>query len=194
VYTFISQEKPMNKIKNILRKWIPFAVVICAFSALAYATVQQSERQSANDPQIQMAEDTAAALNGGASIDSVLPKTQVEMSKSLAPFIVLYDVSGKPTATSGTLNGQMPVYPKGALDSAKGTGENRVTWQPADNVRIASVVVPFNGGFVMAGRNMREVENRESQTEMYAGITCLLAMIATLLVIALGELLLAEKK
>jgi len=184
----------MNKIKNILRIWIPFGVVICAFSALSYAAVQQSERQNANDPQIQMAEDTAAALNGGATIDSLLPKTQVEISKSLAPFLVLYDINGKPTASSGTLNGQMPVYPIEALYSSKSSGENRVTWQPANNVRIASVVVPFNDGYVMAGRNMREVENRESLTEMYSGITWLLALVATLLVIALGEFLLAEKK
>jgi hypothetical protein len=46
----------------------------------------------------------------------------------------------------------------------------------------------------MAGRNMREVERRESQTEMYAGITGLLAMIATFLVIALSEFLPAKKK
>ena len=46
----------------------------------------------------------------------------------------------------------------------------------------------------MAGRNMREVEKRESQTEMYAGVTGLLALIATLLVIVVSEFLLAEKK
>ena len=184
----------MNKLKNTFRVWLPFAVVICAFSGLAYTTVQQSERQAANDPQIQLAEDTAAALDGGATVDSVIPKMQVEMSTSLAPFIVLYDNDGKPVAGSGLLNGQMPDYPKGALDTAKGTGENRVTWQPTATTRIASVVVPYNAGFVMAGRNMREVEKRESQTEMFAGLTGLLALIATFIVIALSEFLLVEKK
>jgi hypothetical protein len=183
----------MKKLKNILRVWLPFAVIICAFSGLAYTTVQQSERQGANDPQIQMAEDTAAALDGGATVDSVLPKMQIEMSSSLAPFIVLYDNDGKPVAGSGLLNGQMPDYPKGAMESAKGSGENRVTWQPTATTRIASVIVPYNEGFVMAGRNMREVEKRESQTEMFAGLTGLLALIATFVVIALGEIFLAEK-
>ena len=184
----------MNKSKNIFRVWAPFAVVICAFSGLAYITVQQSERQGANDPQIQMAEDAAAALDGGETIDTVIPKAQVEMSTSLAPFIVVYDADGKPTASSGLLNGKMPDYPKGALDSTKASGENRVTWQPTGTVRIASVVVPFKGGFVVAGRNMREVEKRESQTEMYAGVIGLLALIATFIVIALSEFLLVEKK
>ena len=89
---------------------------------LAYATVQQALRQGLNDPQIQMAEDTAYALNNGATIDSVITGTKVEMSRSLAPFIDIYDSNGKPMAGSGLLNGQLPDYPKGALDSAKQKG------------------------------------------------------------------------
>ena len=61
----------MRRLRNIFRGWLPFAVVVTAFCALAYATVQQSLRQAANDPQIQMAEDTAASLNGGAGAESV---------------------------------------------------------------------------------------------------------------------------
>ncbi len=184
----------MSKLKNIFRFWLPFAIVVAAFSTLAYATVQQSERQAANDPQIQMAEDTAAALDSGSTINSVIPKTQIEMSTSLAPFVVLYDNDGQPAASSGLLDGQMPDYPKGALDSAKVSGENRVTWQPAAGVRIASVAVPYKDGFVVAGRNIREVEKRESLTETYAVVTAVLALVATFVVIALGEFFLAESK
>ncbi len=181
------------KLKTIFRTWLPFAVVITAFCALAYATVQQSLRQNANDPQIQMAEDIAYALNNGATADSVISKQSVEMSRSLAPFMDIYDSSGKPLAGSGTLDGQLPDYPTGALDSAKASGENRVTWQPNADVRIASVVVPYENGFVMAGRNMREVEQRESQTEIFAGLAWLLTLIATFIVILFGEWILLEK-
>ena len=183
----------MSKLKNIIRIWLPFAMVISAFCLLAYATVQQALRQGLNDPQIQMAEDTAYALNNGATADSVITGTKVEMSRSLAPFIDIYDSSGKAMAGSGLLNGQLPDYPKGALDTAKQKGDNRVTWQPNADVRIASVVVPYNNGFVIAGRNMREVEQRESQTEMFAGVTWILALIATFIMIAFGEFVLAEK-
>ncbi|HEY9153336.1 MAG TPA: hypothetical protein VIN60_10655 [Anaerolineales bacterium] len=183
----------MNKLKNVIRIWLPFAVAISAFCALAYTTVQQALRQGLNDPQIQMAEDTAYALNNGATIDSMIGNPKVEMSRSLAPFIVIYDASGNPVAGSGLLNGQLPAYPKGALDNAKQSGENRVTWQPDANVRIASVVAPYNNGFVVAGRNMREVEQRESQTELLAGVTWLLALVATFIVIMFGEFILAEK-
>lgn len=183
----------MSKLKNVIRIWLPFAVVISAFCLLTYTTVQQALRQGLNDPQIQMAEDAAHALNNGATIDSIVAGNKVEMSLSLASFIDIYDMNGKPTAGSGLLNGQLPVYPKGALDTAKQNGDNRITWQPNADIRIASVVVPYNDGFVMAGRNMREVEQRESQTEMIAGVTWILALIVTFIVIAFGEFALVDK-
>ena len=183
----------MSNLRNFIRIWLPFAVVISAFCLLVYTTVQQALRQGSNDPQIQMAEDAAYALDNGSALDLVIPGSKVEMGQSLAPFIVVYDVEGNPVAGSGLLNGRLPDYPKGALDTAEQDGENRVTWQPNAAVRVASVVVPYNQGFVMAGRNLREVEERESQTEMFAGLTWLLALVATFVVIVFGELALAEK-
>jgi hypothetical protein len=184
----------MSKLKTIFKVWLTFAVVITAFCMLAYTTVQQALRNGLNDPQIQMAEDAAFALDNGAAVDSLVIGAKVEMSRSLAPFIVIYDNNGKPTAGSGLLDGQLPEFPKGSLDYAKQNGQNRVSWQPNDNVRVAAVVMPYKDGFVMAGRNMREVEQRESQTEMFAGMTWILAMIAAFVVIAFGEYFLSEKK
>jgi hypothetical protein len=173
--------------KNIFSKWLPFAVVVTSFCLLAYVTVQQSLRQGANDPQIQMAEDAAAALKRGASANSVIPKTPVEMSASLAPFMILLDGAGKTVASSGLLDGALPHYPTGALNASKASGENRVTWQPGPGVRIASVVVPYDNGFVVAGRGLREVETRESQTQTFAMVIWLLTLVAVLLVIAVLE-------
>ena len=45
--------------------WLPFAIIIVIFSGLVYAIVQQNYRQSANDPQIQIAEDLATAISQG---------------------------------------------------------------------------------------------------------------------------------
>ncbi|MBI2759714.1 MAG: hypothetical protein HYX49_13710 [Chloroflexi bacterium] len=75
------------KIKNILRTWLPLAVVITAFSVLVYTVVQQALRQGLNDPQVQMAEDAAYTLNNGATVDSIASGNKVEMSRSLAPFL-----------------------------------------------------------------------------------------------------------
>jgi hypothetical protein len=69
------------------------------------------------------------------------------------------------------LEGNLPTVPKGVLDSAKQNGEDRVSWQPAASVRVAAVIVSYKDGYVLAGRNMREVEQREIQTEQLAGLT-----------------------
>ena len=47
---------------------------------------------------------------------------------------------------------------------------------------------------MLAGRNMREVEAREAQLTTFAGLTWILALFATLVVIAFGEYFLSEKK
>lgn len=184
----------MNKIKNVLKIWLPFVVTITAFCALTYATVQQSFRQNANDPQIQMANDAADAIADGKNAEMLVPVDKVSVAKSLAPFLIIYDLNGNVTASSVVLDGQTPELPDGVLDSTKKLGENRVTWQPKDSVRIAAVIVPYKDGFVLAGRNMREVEAREDQLTFFVGFTWILALFATLVVIAFGEYFLAEKK
>ncbi len=54
----------MSRMINVFSKGLPFAVAVTGFCLLAYVTVQQSLRQGANDPQIQMAQDAVAALEG----------------------------------------------------------------------------------------------------------------------------------
>jgi len=183
----------MNKIKNILKVWLPFAVTIAAFCALVYAAVQQSYRQNANDPQIQMAEDAADALAGGTSLDVIVPPAKVSAAKSLAPFLIVYDGSGREVSSSVVLDGKTPQLPDGVLDSTKQMGENRVTWQPRDGVRIAAVIVSYKDGYVLAGRSLREVEARESQLTTFTGLTLVLALLASLALIAFGEYFLSEK-
>jgi len=184
----------MNKLKNIFKLWLPFAVTITAFSALIYASVQQSFRQNANDPQIQMAQDAVDAIVDGKNVDAVVPVDKVSVAKSLAPFLITYDREGNEIASSVVLDGQTPQLPGGVLDSTRELIENRVTWQPRDGVRIAAVIVSYEDGYVLAGRNMREVESREAQLTTFTGITWVLALLATLVVIAFGEYFLSEKK
>lgn len=182
----------MIRMKRILRVWLSLAAVVTATCVVVYATAQQLLRQGANDPQIQMAEDAAAALNAGAPASSVIPASQVELSSSLAPFLIVYETTGKPAAASGVLNGGLPDYPLGALQSAAKSGENRVTWQPGPGVRIASVAVPFKNGFVVAGRSLRESENRVSAMGQLVAFLWVLSLIAVLVVSALAEFLLGD--
>jgi hypothetical protein len=184
----------MNRILRTVKLWVPLAVVITAMSGLVYLVAQQMLRMGANDPQIYMAEDAAAALNKGGSSEAVVPKQQVEISTSLAPFLVLYDASGKPVSGSGMLDGNLPDYPIGALEAAKHSGENRVTWQPRDGVRIASVAVPSKDGYVVAGRSLREVENRVSQIGTLVALAWLVTLAAAFVAVAFGEFALRARE
>jgi hypothetical protein len=180
--------------KKIIKAWLPFIVAISAFCLLIYTTVQQSLRQGLNDSQIQMAWDTAYALDHGRSIEEVIPADVIDMDRSLAPFYIIFNLAEQPVAASGFLNNSMQTVPDGVLDYVREKGENRLTWQPQPGTRIAAVIVPYKDGYVLAGRNMREVEAREAQAGQFAGITWLLAMFATFIAIAFGEIFLRDRK
>jgi hypothetical protein len=153
----------MQKARHGLKLWLPLAAALTLVTGLIYVAVQQDIRQGANDPQIQMAEDTAQLLNQGKAPSSVVPAATVDLAQSLSPFIIVFDSSGKAVASSGLLHSQIPALPAGVLTVAREHGEDRVTWQPEPSVRIASVVVGYGGaqpGFVLAGRSLRESEIR----------------------------------
>ena len=183
----------MSRFRSILKAWLPFAVTISAFCLLVYAAVQQAYRQSADDPQIQMANDAVQALANGQNAEALIPSSKVLVADSLAPFLIIYDGSGNEIASAVTLEGATPQLPNGVLDSTRQLGENRISWQPRDGVRIATVIVSYKDGFVLAGRNMREIEQREAQVSTFAGLTWILAMLGTLVVIMFGEFFLTDK-
>ena len=146
-----------------------------------YLISQQVLRMSANDPQIQMAEDAAQRLNVGEEAARVVPDRAVDMAASLAPFVIVYDNSGRPLTSSASLDGTTPTPPRGVFDFVRSRGEERVTWQPRRGVRIASVVTRTANGFVVAGRNMREVEIREDNVFKLAAMGWLAANLALII-------------
>jgi hypothetical protein len=179
-------------IRNIIRVFFPLAVVITLFSGMVYIAVQQVLRQSANDPQIQMAEDAASALASGKPVESVMPTPVVDIAASLAPYLVVYDDAGKPIAASGLLHNQMPALPPGVFDYVRQKGEDRITWQPEPGVRNAAIVTRAGGsrpGFVMAGRSLREVEGRETNTELLVGLGWLGTLLAAFIAVSISEML-----
>lgn len=166
-------------------EWLPLAVAITGICLLVYGAVQQEYRQSLNDPQIQLAEDGAAWLaSGGVPADLVLRgAAKFDAGKSLAPWVAVYDATGTPLESAAMIDGKLPVPPKGIFDLAKAQGTNlpHNTWQPEDGVRIALVVVPVPGKdmFVAAGRNMREVEEREGQLGTFVLLAWMTLLVGT---------------
>lgn len=162
------------------------ALVLAGIATVAglalYAIPQQVLRQGANDPQIQMATDLAARLDYYGASDGLRQGALlnsgavVDMTRSLSPFLVVYDDQGRALGSTAQLNGQTPVPPAGVFDYVRGHGEERVSWQPQRGVRVAAVVERVSGqqpGFVLAGRSLREVESREAQVEHMAGLAWL---------------------
>jgi hypothetical protein len=175
------------------------AVVLTALAtglALAlYAIPQSVLRQGANDPQIALASDLAARLEQGVAPATAVPSASVDIARSLSTFVIVYDDQGHPIASQAELNGQTPIPPAGVFSNVRQRGEERLSWQPVlgagHSVRIAAVIERVEGinggqsGFVLAGRNMREVESRISQVSQMAALT----WIGMLGVILLGTIL-----
>ena len=183
----------MQRIRNIARGWLPLAVAVTLLCGLVYITAQQLGRRAADDPQIQMAEDAAAALAAGQPVDSVLPSARIELSQSTAPYLIVFDQTGQPLAGSALLNGRLPVLPAGIFDYVLRHGQDRVTWQPAPGVRSATVVVGYGGaqpGFVMAGRSLRETERRADDLLLLVVAGWLVTLAATLVAVTAVELVL----
>jgi hypothetical protein len=182
--------KDFKRLPTLLR----FMIFVLFFSTLViglvYGSVQHALRMSANDPQIQIAEDSAVALERGASLSSVVSNTPVDISGSLAPFTMVYDKNGNLLASSAFIDGKSVEYPRGVLGYAARFGQRRITWQPRPGVRIASVVQPYGGtnpGFVVSGRNIHEVENREVEVFEIAVLAWLGSVLGSLI---LGAILL----
>jgi len=170
------------------KTWVPLALVILIFSGLAYVAVQQNYRLSANDPQIQIAEDISSAISQGTTPPDAIvsPTPTTEMSPSLATFVTIYTATGTPIGSSVSLNGKLPEIPSGVIDYVRKHGEDRFTWQPQSGTRIAAVVKSFSGpvpGFILAGRSLREIEVREKELTLMTAVATAVALVVTFLAV-----------
>ena len=151
----------MEKVPSL--NYLFVLAIITVIFGVIYATVQQSYRTTANDPQIQIARDINARIHQGKPVESFLTDT-IDITHSLSTFAALYEANGKPIRSSGYLDRKMPELPAGVFDFAKTQGEHEITWQPRSGVRMAMVVINSNFspvGFIVAGRSLQEVEVRE---------------------------------
>jgi hypothetical protein len=143
--------------------WIMVLLVITVVFGTIYVAVQQSQRNEANWPQIQLSEDMAAKLDDKAD-PTVLMGDQVNVLKSLKPFTVIFDKQGKPVAASGFIKDKLPTINKAVLDSSKGKDYSAVTWRPSKDVRLAAVTVEAKNYYVLSARSLKEVEKNQNTT------------------------------
>jgi hypothetical protein len=175
--------KPDQRSGMIVAKWLLVALGGFGLILFTEAAVQQNYRMSANDPQIQMAEDAAAALSHGASPDSLLPNGRVDQEQSLAPFIIIINKQRQIVATSADRGSDSALPPVGVFDNVDAHGEQRLSWQTGQGVRFATVVAPATNGYVIAARSLKEVESREHNLAVMGGLTLIGYLFVTFLAV-----------
>src|SRR5689334_10932324 len=134
----------MSKLKkrHYLLTFLPLGCSIIFLCALLYLSMQQNIRLSQNEQLAQIAEDLALRLSQQPILPQNFPANKVNIEKSLAPFIIVYDKNKNLFGTTGIIDGKNPDLPLGVLDNSL-KKENRISWEPKNGIREAIVVVHF---------------------------------------------------
>jgi len=144
--------------QKLLVLWLAMMFLVTFTSSLVYLVAQQTLRLGANEQPMQLTKDTMLKLENGQSAVRAIPVDKVNIAQSLSPFVMVFDSNKNLLETSGMMGSSSPVYPKGVLDSVAKSGEDRVTWQPQNGLRYATVAVKYSGGFIVAGHSLSETE------------------------------------
>ena len=158
--------------------------IITILIGLVYATVQQTYRSSANDPQMQIVNELRTRLEFGKPIETYLKNDSVDLENSLGIFVETFDKNGEPLQSNALLDGKLPKLPPGVLKYVSAHKEDWVTWQPRKAIRLAMGIVATNSepvAYVAAGRSLSEVERRTSRLITFCGICWTLCMAIVLI-------------
>ena len=169
--------------KKTLKIYLPFAAVITLLCGLFYVGIQQNYRMSANDPQIQYSEDMARNFKNEKDAQNLVPQEKTNVGESLSTFGIVYNKEGGLLSSSASLDNQTPDLPKGVIDYTKTHNQDIFSWQPKKGVRLASVITKGDAGFVLIGRNMRQVEEREKDLAYIVLAGWLATLVATFLAV-----------
>jgi hypothetical protein len=141
-----------------------------------YVVAQQLDRLGANDAPLRLASQVAAELREGQT-STVDAQPHVDLSRSLAPFVVVEDAQGRASDGSGFLKGSLVSLPTGVLASAAKSGQDDVTWQPAPGLRFATVTLRVGDQFVSAGQSLKPSEDRDGTVRLLVGFGWLVSML-----------------
>jgi hypothetical protein len=154
---------------------MPIVVTTILFGTI-YVVAQQLVRSQADDTPLRLASQVAAELREGLTT-TVDAQPHVDLSRSLAPFVVVENAQGIPTSGSGFLRGALVSLPTGVLSSAAHTGRDDVTWQPARDLRFATVTLKVGDQFVSAGQSLAPSEDQLGSLQLLIGFGWLASMV-----------------
>ena len=156
--------------------WIAALAVTTILFGTIYVVAQQLDRLSANDAPLRLASQVAAEIRSGQS-GTVAAQPHVDLSRSLAPFVVVQDAQGSATEGSGYLSNRLVSLPTGVLAHAAKSGRDDVTWQPTSELRFATVTLKSGDQFVTAGQSLAPSEGRSATFGLLIGLAWLVSML-----------------
>jgi hypothetical protein len=151
-------------------------VVATILFGTIYVVAQQLDRLSANDAPLRLASQVAAELREGQTT-TLDAQPHVDLSRSLAAFVVVEDAQGQSSGGSGFLKGSLVSLPTGVLASAAISGQDDVTWQPASGLRFATVTLKVGKQFVSAGQSLKPSEDRDGTFQLLVASGWLVSML-----------------
>lgn len=159
-------------------------VAVLVVVGYAYVAMLQNYRQTANDPQIELAGSWASQISTGAmdasTVFTSIPAT-IDPSSNLSVFGVITNADGKVLSSNMTMDGTTPLPPKSVLAAAGTDRQNRITWQPQAGTRIALVVQGYNhngaAGYVLVGRSLKEIDVRTTALAWMSGSAAMIVLL-----------------
>lgn len=170
-------------LKSVLKRWISLGFSITVIFLFGFLATQQIYRMSANDTPAEIAHNVDLSLGEGTPYKYFSSARPVEIGLSLTPFVLLYDLDGKPLAGNGALDGNYPVPPKGIFEGLRKDKESRFTWEPKPKARQAVVALFHEGNnpaFIIVGRSLTETEQHIKQLFLMTGLLYLITLFGSL--------------
>lgn len=149
-----------------VRLWLALVGTASILILTAYTFVQQSTRLTANDLPVATAQTIRHELEHGASPADVVPAVKTDLRSDSTVFVTVTDGAEHILANSANLDGGSSLPPAGTFAYTKDHGSDHFTWQPKDNVRLATYLLPYgsspNDGFIITGQSLKQAEDRTS--------------------------------
>jgi hypothetical protein len=176
----------MSKLWNKweFRIWLAIVGAATLIIGASYLMIQQATRLSANDQPLINLQVAKNKLNFGINPEDVVTQPMSDLAFDSVPFIMIADDSHKLITTSALMNGQVPVLPpSGVFEYTKVHGSDRFTWQPASNVRLATIAEKYANGYIISGQSLKEPEKRISTFTAIAAAGWLFATVLSFIIL-----------
>jgi hypothetical protein len=185
-----------KRILQTIFSFLPLAVLITCISVLIYGASQQIIRQSAYDMPLMSVETAEARIGLGQQLSTILPNISVDLSKPYGFFFSAYTEQKQLAIAPTTVHGTPVVPPPGVFAYARAHSINKLTWQPVDGVRVATVIIyePQTKTYLVAGRDLRDYESRIERLGLMIAVGWVVTMIVTVIAHVMISLSLSKKR